>query len=310
MSTYNLASKKALVTGGGSGICHALCSKLLESGVKVLIADLSLRPEAEATYARYPHPPKSAGDASAIFLKTDMSDWSSINATWKYALETFGQIDIVVNGAGIYEPPNSSFWEAPGVSSVAEDDANATRGQYKTFGVNTIGPIRLAQIAIDYWLHNRQVEANLLWFASVGGYVHSIQSPMYFASKAAIVSMARSLHALKKEFGIRNSAICPGAVYTPIFHPDYCKDRVQPNDLTMTPDQCAAVAVSLLVEPQYGDGSVVEAMLVGKRGEAIVNVRDVPLEALYPTAGPVGEDNHLLEEEQKFVQQMKDTWRA
>lgn len=72
----------------------------------------------------------------------------------------------------------------------------------------------------------------------------------------------------------------------------------------MTPEQCASVAMEILQESKYGDGNVIEAMLVGKRGEATVNLRDVPLEALYPTAGPVGEDNHLLNEEQKFIRQL------
>lgn len=93
---------------------------------------------------------------------------------------------------------------------------------------------------------------------------------------------------------------------TPLFHPDYCKDRVRPDDLSMTPEQCAAVALDILQEPQYGDGNIVEVMLVGKRGEATVSLREVPLEALYPTAGPVGEDNHMLEEEQKFVKKLQE----
>lgn len=79
--------------------------------------------------------------------------------------------------------------------------------------MNTIAPIRLAQIAIDYWLQNRDIQGNLLWIASLGGYVHSMHTPLYFASKAAIVSMVKSLGGLKKEFGIRNAAVCPGAVY-------------------------------------------------------------------------------------------------
>lgn len=72
----------------------------------------------------------------------------------------------------------------------------------------------------------------------------------------------------------------------------------------MTPERCASVAMEILQESKYGDGNVIEAMLVWKRGEATVNLRDVPLEALYPTAGPVGEDNHLLNEEQKFIRQL------
>lgn len=62
---------------------------------------------------------------------------------------------------------------------------------------------------------------------------------------------------------------------------------------------------SVLTEPQYGDGNIVETMLVGTRENPSVNVREVPLEALYPTVGPVGEDNHLLEEENKFVEHLK-----
>lgn len=74
----------------------------------------------------------------------------------------------------------------------------------------------------------------------------------------------------------------------------------------MTPEQCACVAMDLLQDAKYGDGNIIEAMLVGKRGEAVVNLREVPLEAVYPTAGPVGEDNHLLEEEQKFITKLKE----
>ncbi|KAK9414687.1 putative 15-hydroxyprostaglandin dehydrogenase [Seiridium unicorne] len=306
MSKYELKGKVAVITGAGSGICHALATRLLEAGASLLVADIHLRPEAEETYSKYPHPPKQDGLPSALYHETDISNWTAINSLWEKALDTFGRVDIVINGAGIYEPPSSTFWELPGVSPLAKDDPDALVGQYKTFGVNTIGPIRLAQLAVDYWLKNSQIEGNLLWFASVGGYVHSLQTPLYFASKSAIISVVKSLGALKAKFGIRNSAICPGLVYTPIFHPDYCKDRVHPDDLTLTPEQCAAVALDILLEPQYGDGNIVEAMLVGKRGNATVNVREVPLEALYPTAGPVGEDNHLLEEEQNFAKKIQE----
>ncbi|KAL0782136.1 hypothetical protein CaCOL14_000042 [Colletotrichum acutatum] len=181
-----------------------------------------------------------------------------------------------------------------GVSPLEQDPVDSKAGQYKTFAVNTIGPIRLAQIAIDYWLQDRNIKGNLLWIASLGGYVHSMHTPMYFASKAAIVSMVKSLGGLRKELGIRNAAVCPEAVYTPIFHPEYCRDRVRPDDLILTPQQCAAVLMRVLCEPEFGDGYVVETMLVGSKDDNSVSVREVPLHLLYPTAGPVGQDNHLL----------------
>lgn len=175
-----------------------------------MIADVQLRPEARALLATYS---SAANPGPSIdFHETDMSDWSQISALWYETLKRFGRIDIVVNGAGIYEPPSSTFWNLPGISSLAKDSVDASPGVYLTYSVNTMGPIRLAQIAIDYWLENHNVEGNLLWIASVGAYVHSFQTPLYFSSKAAIVSFVRSLAQLRSRFGIRNAAVCPGAV--------------------------------------------------------------------------------------------------
>lgn len=193
------------------GINHVFVQMLLEAGCSVIIADLKLRPEAEATLHKYSKENAATNGAYALFHPTDLADWSQINSLWETALATFPQINIVCNGAGLYEPPASSFWSPPGISPLAEDPADAKVGQYKTFSVNTIAPIRLAQIAIDYWLQNRNIQGNLLWVASLGGYVHSMHTPMYFASKAAIVSMVKSLGGLRKEVGIRNAAVCPGA---------------------------------------------------------------------------------------------------
>ncbi|OHE98237.1 hypothetical protein CORC01_06434 [Colletotrichum orchidophilum] len=306
MSAYEVKGKFAVVTGAGSGINHAFVEILLQAGCSVIIADLELTPEAEATIAKYSRDAVDSHGSYAIFHKTDVSDWNQISSLWATALKTFPQIDIVCNGAGVYEPPSSCFWNAPGVSPLAQDPADAKIGQYKTFAINTIAPIRLAQIAIDYWLQNRSIQGNLLWIASLGGYVHSMHTPMYFASKAAIVSMVKSLGGLRKELGIQNAAVCPGAVYTPIFHPEYCRDRVRPDDLTLTPQQCAAVLMRVLCEPEFGDGNVVETMLIGSKDDNSVSVREVPLHLLYPTAGPVGQDNHLLEEEIKMIKHLKE----
>lgn len=76
--------------------------------------------------------------------------------------------------------------------------------------------------------------------------------------------------------------------------------------MTLSADQCASVMLSVLTEEKYGDGNIVETMLVGTKDNPSVNVREVPLEALYPTVGPVGQDNHLLEEEVKFTKHLQE----
>lgn len=83
---------------------------LLEAGASVVLADVKLTSGAEATVAKYPHPPRVVGQPSAIYHETDISDWSQITSLWETSLKIFPRIDIVVNGAGVYEPPSSSFW--------------------------------------------------------------------------------------------------------------------------------------------------------------------------------------------------------
>ncbi|KAJ0117851.1 hypothetical protein J7T55_014301 [Diaporthe amygdali] len=303
MSSYEVNGKYAIVTGAGSGINLAFAEQLLEKGCSVILADLKLRPEAEEVLSQYTN--KAAGKPSAVFHKVDLANWAQISSLWNTALQTFPQIDIVCNGAGIYEPPETSFWNPPGISPLAQDREDANPGQYKSFAVNTAAPIRMAQIAIDYWLQNRHIQGNLLWVASLGGYVHNIQAPIYFATKAAIVSFVKSLAVLKKRLGIRNAAVCPGTVHVdanflPIFFPEYCKNRVRPEDLGLTPAECASVMMRVLTEPEFGDGNIVEAMMIGSKENPKINAREVPMEALYPTTGALGEDNHLVEEEENI----------
>lgn len=151
---YDLEDKIAIVTGAGSGINLAMVKLLLQRGTSVVLADLRLRPEAEELVAQHPHArsiDKVNKRASAVFIKTDVVDWAQLRKLFDGAVETFGRVDIVVNGAGLFEPPSSSFWFNPDYSSLAVDSPDCNPGVYQTFAVNTMSPIRLAQIAIDYW---------------------------------------------------------------------------------------------------------------------------------------------------------------
>lgn len=151
---YDLKDKIAIVTGAGSGINLATAKLLLQAGTSVVLADLRLRPEAEELITQYPHPPssdKTDKKPSAVFIKTDVVDWAQLRTLFDGAVQTFGRVDIVVNGAGLFEPPSSSFWFNPDHSTLAVDSADCNPGVYQTFAVNTMSPIRLAQIAVDYW---------------------------------------------------------------------------------------------------------------------------------------------------------------
>lgn len=61
----------------------------------------------------------------------------------------------------------------------------------------------------------------------------------------------------------------------------------------------------VLTEPHFRDGNIVEVMMVGSKEDPKINIREVPMEALYPTVGVLGEDNHLVEEEENFVKRLQ-----
>lgn len=94
----DIKGKAALVTGGGSGICLEFTKRLLAEGCNVLVADIVMRPEVEETL-------KTAGkSAKAVYVKTDVTKWDQLQNAFDAAIKQFGTLDIVVPGAGVFEP--------------------------------------------------------------------------------------------------------------------------------------------------------------------------------------------------------------
>jgi NAD(P)-dependent dehydrogenase (short-subunit alcohol dehydrogenase family) len=101
-----LNGKTALVTGGGSGICLELTKKLLAGGCNVVVADLALRPEAVEVLQN------GGANAKAIFIKTDVTKWDQLQNAFDAALKSFQHLDIVVPGAGVFEPVSLLSWHS------------------------------------------------------------------------------------------------------------------------------------------------------------------------------------------------------
>ena len=80
-----------------------------------------------------------------------------------------------------------------------------------------------------------------------------------------------------------------------------------PTTLGLTAEQCANVMFQVLTEEKYGDGNIIETMLIGNRESNSVNVREVPMEALYPTIVAEGSHDGLYEGEEKLAKQLTET---
>lgn len=92
---FPVQGKTALITGAGSGICLELTKLLLSQNCNVLLVDLRLSPEAAALVEK---------DERAVFKQTDVSSWEQLDSAFKFAVKQFGGLDIVVPGAGVFEP--------------------------------------------------------------------------------------------------------------------------------------------------------------------------------------------------------------
>ncbi|CZR58209.1 related to 15-hydroxyprostaglandin dehydrogenase [Phialocephala subalpina] len=277
----NVASKTAIVTGSGSGINLSFAKLLLGNGCNVVFADLALRPEAQAVVAEYPL--TSAG-AKAVFQKTDVTDWAQLDTMFSAAIEHFGGADIVCPGAGIYEPPFSNFWTAPGTPP-SEDDPKESR--YALLDINITHPIRVTQMAISHFLTNKKPGV-ILHISSVAGQAPFFPTPMYVASKHATNGFVRSLARLEdppKETGlpkIRVVAVAPARILTPLWtdNPEKMK-MVGDEPGWVTPEEVARVMLELVEKEEHVGGTILEV------GSTVRKVK------LFNDGGPKTGNNHV-----------------
>ena len=208
---FEVKGKTAIVTGAGSGELNCLGARveaksvaginycfaklLLEQGCNVLIADLTLRPEAEALVSQYTSNPR------ANFQKTDVTSWTSLSALFSRAASDFGEVDIVCPGAGVYDPLWSNFWYPPG----SEESKDSEQGdRYATLDINVTHPIRTTQLAIAEFLKNQKKlssgthgggskgwgankkQKRVLIVSSIAGQNANLHTPIYVAAKHAM----------------------------------------------------------------------------------------------------------------------------
>jgi 3-hydroxybutyrate dehydrogenase len=215
---------------------------LLKGGCNVLIADIGLRPEAEDLVKQYSNSPK------AVFQKTDVTSWKDLDAMMKAAEDSFGQIDVVCPGAGVFEPNWSNFWRPPGT---AESKDSPDGDRYKMLDINITHPIRVTQLAISYFLKNGASPSNpktVVHIASIAGEMASLPVPMYHASKWAIHGFVRSMGDLEAKYGIRVGAVLPGVVKTPLWtdNPEKVKAFNEETDVWVTPEEVAEVMLAIV----------------------------------------------------------------
>lgn len=262
------------LTAQTTGINYSFAVLLLSRNCNVVIADLSLRPEAEEFIAKHNDSSKSP---RAIFVKTDVTSWPDLEKMFTTAFSEFGDVEILCPGAGVYEPHWSNFWHPPGG---AESKDPVDSGHYALLDINLNHPIRATQLAISHWLHppagsaqrvkvSQAAPRRIVHIVSVAGYVPVFSAPLYAASKYGLTGFVRSLARLDEKHGIRVNAVAPGIVRTPLWleHPEKMVYLDTEQDGWVTPDEVAVAMLRMVEADELVGGTILE---VGKEHTRLV----------------------------------------
>ena len=189
-----LAGKRALITGGDSGIGRAVAIAFAREGADVAIAYLDEHDDAKDT-ARYV---EEAG-RKVLLLPGDISKPETCREIVRRTAEAFGGIDILVNNAAHQ-------------SSVETLDELTDEEVELTFKTNIIAMFIITKAALPHM----KAGASIINTASVNADNPSPQLLHYAATKGAIENFTASLSQMLAEKGIRANSVAPGPIWTPL----------------------------------------------------------------------------------------------
>jgi NAD(P)-dependent dehydrogenase (short-subunit alcohol dehydrogenase family) len=205
--------RAALITGGSSGIGLAIGRMLKDEGYDLTLA--SRRPERVQA---------AAEELGAVAVAADVGNADDCQRLVAEHRERFGRIDILVNSAGI------------GIGGRVED--LPVKHLDLQIAVNLRGLFLVTQAAIPLLRESRGWIVNL---ASIAGTLPTPGLATYGATKAAVISLTRSLNEELDADGVRAVALCPGFVDTPM-----AQWSGLAGDEMIQPEDCAEVVRMLL----------------------------------------------------------------
>jgi NAD(P)-dependent dehydrogenase (short-subunit alcohol dehydrogenase family) len=185
-----LANKRALITGGTSGIGLETAREFVREGARVAITG---RGRAALDAAR------QEISADLVTILADAADVVAQKAVARDILGAFGQLDVLFLNAGIADLRPVDQWDEAGFD--------------KTFATNIKGPFFLVQALLPVFANPASIVIN----ASVNAHIGMANTSVYGASKAAILSMTRTLSGELISRGIRVNAVSPGPISTPLY---------------------------------------------------------------------------------------------
>ena len=190
----HLENKVAIVTGASRGIGESIATAFAGAGAKVVLASRKIEGlrEVEAKIRA------SGGEATSHACNTGNRE--QIEGLVKAAIDAYGRVDVLVNNAAT----NPYFGPMLNVEEAAWD---------KTFDVNVKGYFYAARAVAQHAI-GRNAPASIVNVASVAGIMAMPLQGVYAMTKAAVISMTKTLAAELGPANVRINAIAPGLVET------------------------------------------------------------------------------------------------
>jgi NAD(P)-dependent dehydrogenase (short-subunit alcohol dehydrogenase family) len=185
-----LKNKRALITGGTTGIGLETARQFMKEGARVAITGTN---PATLDAAR------AELGSGALVVASDASDLAAQKTLAKTVGEAFGQLDILCVNAGIVDMRPLEAWDEAGFD--------------RSFGINFKGPFFLMQALLPLFAN----PASIVLTTSINSHIGMPNSSIYGASKAALLSLARTLSGELIGRGIRVNAVSPGPIATPLY---------------------------------------------------------------------------------------------
>lgn len=193
MSEQDMSKLKTVaVTGGASGLGKAMALRYAKAGWAVAIADLNDE-RGEATLGEL-----NALCGNASYHRVDVRDASAIEHWRDAIMERWGQIDVVINNAGIASHG--------GIAESSLEDWDFA------IDVNLMGVVRGCKYFSQ--VMKQQGHGHIVNIASMAGLIHAPEMNSYNATKAAVVALSETMLFELGPFGVGITVVCPGFFQT------------------------------------------------------------------------------------------------
>ncbi len=200
-----LEGKKAVITGGDSGIGRAVAIAFAREGADVLISYLNEHEDAKDT-ARYV---EEAG-RKCVLVPGDISDRAHCKTIIPKAVEEFGKVDILVNNAAFQ-------MSHPSLEEISDEEWD------HTLAVNLSAMFTLTKDAIPHMPPG----GSIINSSSVNSDNPSPNLIAYAMTKAGIANFTASLAQMYAEKGIRANSVAPGPIWTPLIPATMPEEKVE-----------------------------------------------------------------------------------